>query len=198
MNCPELERLIQFAYHLLEQEEVAEIASHVGDCERCRELVAGYQRLDKVMDEWKVGEPSPWFDARVRHAVEGSAAVRKSRVFWGLGWGKGLALASLIVLVVAGVTWMSHRHRATPSVATVSSPPPAPQKPAETPAVVAQAKPVSIKPALTRQATPKPVVEPEAESSEREDSGSSVNDDDLLANFDVLSELHKGTGQVEN
>jgi len=198
MNCPELERLIQFAYSLLEKEEIAQVSAHLSDCARCRELVAGYQRLDKVMDEWKVGEPSPWFDARVRQAVGGTTATGESRVFWGLGWVKALALASLLILVVAGATWMAHRHPAAPSVATAPSPPPAPQKAAQSPAVVAQARPVTIKPALKKQAVPEPVVKPEANAPESEDASSSVNDDDLLANFDILSELHKGTGQVAN
>jgi len=198
MNCPELERLIQFAYCLLEKEEIAQVSAHLSDCARCRELVSGYQRLDKVMDEWKVGEPSPWFDARVRHAVGGTTATGESLVFWGLGWVKALALASLVILVVAGATWVAHRHPTAPIVATAPSPPPAPQKPAETPPEVAQAKPVIIKPAPESQAAPEPVVESESASVAVEESGGTVNDDELLSNFDVLSELQKGTGQVAN
>ena len=199
MNCPELELLIRFAYRLLEKQEAAQVSAHLGGCPRCRDLVAGYQRLDAVMDEWKPAGPSPWFDTRVRLAVDREAVRGRGRGFGGLGWAKGLALASLALLVVAGAAWMARRHHTVSNTSASSSRPPGPPKAAVTPPTIATLNPVSTEPATAKSpAKPESVVKPVTASSGVDQEGSTVDDDDLLANFEVLSELRKGPGQVAN
>ena len=87
-----------------------EVRAHLGECPRCREIVEQHGRLDAVLDEWKAAEPTPGFDARVRQAVEARQARRAAWGFWGGDWARGLALAALGVLIIAGVVWFTQSH----------------------------------------------------------------------------------------
>ena len=92
--------------------------AHLGECPRCREIVEQHGRLDALLDEWKAAEPTPGFDARVRQAVEAQQARREAWGFWGREWARGLALASLGVLIIAGVVWFTRSHLRVPNSST--------------------------------------------------------------------------------
>lgn len=103
MKCPERERLFALAHRMLEGREEAEARAHVEACSRCRQMVAEYQQLDALLGEWKPAEPSPWFDAGVRRAIAADQAKGTVGRFFSLRWARGLALASVAVLVGVGV-----------------------------------------------------------------------------------------------
>ena len=110
MKCLETETLISYAYRLIDEPAAAEVRAHVKECSRCREVVEQHGRLDAVLNEWQSAEPTPEFDVRVR---DGVAAIEAQRRFWGLGgwqWSRGLALAALGVMIVAGVAWFGRNH----------------------------------------------------------------------------------------
>ena len=111
MKCLETEKLISYAYRLMDEPAASEVRAHLGECPRCREIVEQHGRLDALLDEWKTAEPTPGFDARVRQAVEAQQARREAWGFWGWDWARGLALASLGVLIIAGVVWFTQSHR---------------------------------------------------------------------------------------
>ena len=95
MKCLETERLISYAYRLTDEPAASKVRAHLEECARCREIVEQHGRLDAVLNEWKIAEPTPEFDARVRQAVEARQAGRAAWGFWGWSWARGLALASL-------------------------------------------------------------------------------------------------------
>ena len=107
MKCLETEKLIGYAYRLIDESAAFEVRAHLGECARCREIVEQHGRLDAVLNGWKRAEPTPGFDARVRQAVEAEQARRAGRGFWGWQWARGLALASLGLLIIAGVVWFT-------------------------------------------------------------------------------------------
>jgi anti-sigma factor RsiW len=199
MKCLETERLISYAYHLMDEPAASEVRVHLEECPRCREIVEQYGRLDAVLSEWKTAEPTPGFDARVRQALEAQQAGRAAWGFWGWSWARGLALASLGVLIIAGVVWFtqSHRRVSSPSqvaarqVQQVGGPQtPAPMASLRSPGVKLHA---DVRPAET-------AAEPQsATSSLTEDKDAQALEDyDLAANFDLLSEIPKGETRVVN
>jgi hypothetical protein len=199
MNCPERERLFDHTQRLLDQPEAARVRAHLEACPQCSRVVDGYLRLDSVLDEWTTVEPSPGFDARVRQAVETSQAGSAARGLWGLRWAGGLALASLGILLVAGLVWLTRSHRPVSVPATVATQSPRPTAPAPTPREVAKLTPPSV---ASHQAVtaPQPVteLEPKAVSSSEDEDAHALEDDDLVANFDLLSEIPKGEARVAN
>ena len=87
MKCLETEKLISYAYRLMDEPAASEVRAHLGECSRCREIVEQYGRLDAVLDEWKAAEPTPEFDARVRQAVEAQQAGARGVGVLELGMG---------------------------------------------------------------------------------------------------------------
>jgi hypothetical protein len=199
MNCLDHERLFGYAHGLLGEQKAAEIRAHLAGCSQCRLIVDHYQRLDAVLEQWKPTEPSAWFDARVRQAVEAQEARRAAPGSWGLEWVRGLALASLAVLVIAGVAWLTYRHRSVSTPATLATQQ-APQiATTQAPAEVAKLNPVAVTPRRAEQPR-EPVPEEQSAGvtpSEDEDAGA-LDDYDLVANFDVLSEIPKKDARVAN
>jgi hypothetical protein len=199
MNCLDHERLFGYAHRLLGEQEVAQVRAHLAACLRCREAVERYESLDAVLEEWKPAEPSAWFDARVRQAVEAQGLRNAARSLWGLGWVRGLALASLGVLVIAGVVWLTHRHRPVSTPSTLATQQPHQTATTQAPAEVAKLNPAPVAP---RQAVktrkPAPVAQSTAASLNDDEDALTLDDYDLLANFDVLSELPKRGGNVAN
>jgi hypothetical protein len=158
-----------------------------------------YGRLDAVLSEWEVAEPTPAFDARVRQAVEVQQAGRAAWGFWSWSWARGLALVSLGVLMMAGVVWFtqSHRRFSTPSQVVARHPQPAGS--AQSPAPVASLHSPGV--------TLHPDIRPAQTAAEPQSAGNSSNEDkdaqaledyDLAANFDLLSEIPKGEPRVVN
>jgi len=122
MKCLERAQLFAYAHQMLEAEVAERVRAHLDTCAVCRATVAEYQRLETVLDEWKPAEPSPWFDARVRHAVKSLEAAPPKTKWAGLRWG-WLATASVAVLVVT-VSVVTYRSRKVPGpVAPVATAP---------------------------------------------------------------------------
>ena len=199
MKCLETERLISYAYHLTDDPAASQVRAHLAECPRCREIVEQHGRLDALLDEWKAAEPTPWFDARVRHAVEEQQAGRDARSFWGWDWARGLALASLGVLIVAGALWitLSHPWDSFPSrVATREHHPMSgPQTPLQTANIQS---PIGTAHPGVKSAQAGREINSTGASSDEEKNALALEDYDLAANFDLLSELPKGQARVAN
>ncbi|MGD1101145.1 MAG: zf-HC2 domain-containing protein [Terriglobia bacterium] len=199
MKCLETEKLISYAYRLTDEPAASEVRAHLGECPRCREILEQYGRLDAVLDEWKAAKPTPGFDARVRQAVEAQQARLEAQGFWGWEWARGLAVASLGVLIIAGVVWFTQSHFWVFNSSRAATRQPAQARGPQTPAQVAKLQ----SPTVTAQAG----VRPAQAAPELKLAGVALNDDkdaqaledyDLAANFDLLSELPKGEPRVAN
>jgi hypothetical protein len=199
MKCLETERLISYAYRLIDEPAASEVRAHLEECSRCREMVEQHGRLDAVLNEWQSAEPTPEFDVRVRAAVAALEAQREGRGFWGWQWARGLTLAALGVMIVAGVVWFGHNHHGVSRSTQVATRQPQqatgaritgqtsnPQTPAEP--AQAQVTPAQQVPELGSAA---------ATSNDDKDA-LAMEDYDLAANFDLLSEIPKGERRVAN
>ncbi len=192
MKCLEKDRLTEYAYGMMSDASASEARAHLEECSRCREVVQGHHRLGAVLDEWKVGEPTPAFDPCVRLAVD---RHRNESHGWGFGgweWVRGLALAPLGVLLVAGVAWYGQNHRAGASAGpanVVASRPGVDERvhakvvTPQLPIQSAQVKMVPVRPGINPESVP--VV------SNDDRVARAMDDYDLAANFDVLSEIPK-------
>lgn len=199
MKCFETEKLIRYAYRLTDEPAAPEVRAHLEECPRCRGIVEQHGRLNALLDEWKAAEPTPGFDARVRQAVEARQARHDGGGFWGWEWARGLALASLGVLIIAGVVWFTRSHHwvsNSSSMATRQSPQAnGPQTPGQvaklqSPTVTAR---TGVKPAQAVSET-----KPAGAFSNEDKDAQALDDYDLAANFDLLSELPKGEPRVAN
>jgi len=199
MKCPERERLFGYTHRLLDDAEAAQVRAHLESCSQCSKVVDGYLRLDATLAEWTSAKPSPGFDARVRQAVETREAGGAAWGHWGLSWGRGLALASLGVLLAAGIVWLSHSHRPISTPVTLATQRPRQAAPAPPTAEVAKLNPSSASPPEAAK-VPSPAAELETEnaSSNEDEDAHALEDDDLVANFDLLSEIPKGGARVAN
>jgi hypothetical protein len=199
MKCLETENLIRYAYRLIDEPAALQVRAHLRECPRCREIVEEHAGLDSLLSEWKVVDPTPGFDARVRQAVEARLAQRAGSSFWGGQWTRGLALASLAILVIAGVVLLMHGPRwFSPSPQVVKQQPP-PSPGVHTPPQTANLHPLAV-PAHTAKRSAHVV--PEAQRVgvivSDEKVAQALEDYDLAANFDLLSELPKGEPRVVN
>jgi len=192
MKCLEREHLFSYAYHLAGEREAARVRAHLKACAQCREVVENYARLDAALEEWKATEPSPWFEARLCQAIKAEKARRASRGFWSREWARGLALASLAILVVGGVVWLTYGRHGLPGRSTLAG-----RVPAQRVARVTRLK--SAPPALTRSeglSNSARQLESSGASSLADEDAEALDDYDLAANFDVLSELPKGESRL--
>ena len=199
MKCFDRERLFSYASHLLEAREEEEVRAHLEECSGCRKVLAEYERLGAVLDEWKPAEPSPWFDARLRHAMAEQDSKRSAKAFWGLGWARVLALASLIAVIV-GLLLVDHAQRSGNVQPQMARQAPAVQKaPSEQPREMAKSTP---SPAVPHPTAEKPTVQSSQASSQEvassDNDSLSLDDYDIVANFEALSELPIGNKQIAN
>lgn len=172
-NCFEREELFAYASEMLEAQDELEVRAHVTECAACRQVVEGYRQLDRVLDLWQPIEPTPWFDARVRAAV--AIAEERAPSLWGrvlarLGWSRWLApaLVAMMVVVVSAVI-VERRPGLLPNSLTQMAGSANKSSGANTPSRV-----------RTTQM-----------GEEGSAGAATVDDYDMLANFDVLSELPK-------
>ena len=207
MKCFEREQLFAYCHRLLAAREEEQVRAHVAECAACRAVVKEYGKLDTLLDGWRPAEPSPWFDARVRAAIAAeSAKPYRFRSPFSLGWVRWLApaLGVVLVLTAALAVWRSRRspeRLVTPTVASLPASR-APQNgvaPAPGPAPVPVPTPQMARPQPVE--TPRPVTAA-AKAGEDElglyENLTVLEDYDLLANFDVLSELSRGEKKVGN
>jgi hypothetical protein len=199
MKCLETEKLIGYAYRLIDESAAFEVRAHLGECPRCREIVERHGCLDAALNEWKRAEPTPGFDARLRQAVEAEQARRAARGFWGWQWARGLALASLGLLIIAGVAWFTRSHFRVSNSARVATRQPQQAGRAPTPAPLAKLNSPAV-PTRPREGSAQAVPETElaGPALNEDNDAQALEDYDLAANFDLLSELPKGEPRVAN
>ena len=182
-ECFEKERLLGYATKLLEPAEEAKVHAHLASgCETCSAAVKEYRSLDSVLDEWKAVEPSPWFDARLRTAIAAGSRARTAGGFLGFDWARWSqwltpALAAALVVVVSVVA-VRVRRTGHPGVGAGNT--------------IAQQGPASAvnPPSQGGGAVQGPqAVQPGPEEPGATDAAQAADDDDMLTNFDVLSEL---------
>jgi hypothetical protein len=78
-----------------------EMDRHLASCTECATQLAEFRQTMALMDEWKVPEPSPYFDVRLRARLREEAA---QPVGW-LQWIRKPALAvALTVVMVMSIT----------------------------------------------------------------------------------------------
>jgi hypothetical protein len=199
MKCLDTEKLIRYVYHLTDEPAAAEVRAHLGECPHCRGIVEQHARLGALLDEWKVAEPSASFDARVRQAVEAQQARREAWGFGGLGWARGLALASLGALIIVGALWIMRGHHGKPNSPLAAAG--QPQQPMGSQTSASAMKPLPLSVAARSGLRPAPAA-PELSSAgsatKDNQEALALEDYDLAANFDLLSELPKGEQRVVN
>lgn len=199
MKCLEKDQLVSCAYRLTDETAASEVRLHLGACARCREMVAQYGRLDGLLDEWKAAEPTPEFDVRVRQAVEARNMGGAAWSFWSWGWTRGLALAGLAVLIASGAVLYSRGHHRISSLARIAVRPfhsaSAVPKPAQVASVHAPAATAST---VVKRAQHPSVPSAASASPSDDNDAQALEDYDMAANFDVLSELPKGDSRLVN
>jgi hypothetical protein len=197
MKCLEKETLVGYVYRLLDEGAASQVRSHLAECPRCHSVVEQYGRLDGVLSEWQAATPTPGFDARVRQAVESQQANRSAWAFWGLDWTRGLALASLVALLIAGAAWFirDYRREAASTIAARHGVAVRPQVPNQ----VARARSGNVPAhATVRPESTAPEVRSSAAYANDDNDTQALEDYDLAANFDLLSEIPKGEPRVAN
>jgi len=101
MKCEQIEaQLIAYLDGRVSVRERREVEQHLAGCEECRERVAGFRGVWRVLEETPAQEPSAWFDARLRQRI----AAEPAPGIWTrvAGWlpQPRLALASLALIAV--------------------------------------------------------------------------------------------------
>lgn len=195
MKCLERERIFAYVHRLLEAGEVEEVRAHLDECPACRAVAQDEERLDSVLAEWKAPEASPWFDARLRARL----ASENEGGFWGfwgfLAWRRWLLPATIVALIVLGIVVTREAPRQPQQMATQEAPrvappiEPLPEVPQPEKTVQAQASVPGAK------QTPAKLEEDELSLYQNLPL---LEDYELLANFDVLSELPVGDQKVVN
>lgn len=196
MKCLETEKLIGYAYGLSDESAASQVRVHLRECPRCREIVEEHGRLDAVLSEWKVAEPTPGFEARVRQAVEARQAGRAAWNFWSWQWTRGLAMASLGVLIVAGVALLRY------NPGRVSRPPQTSARLAPPEGGARTLPPAANLPSPSDVPKNSAHVVPQSQSAGanlgNDKDAQAMEDYDLAANFDLLSELPRIEPRVAN
>jgi len=168
-KCLNREQLFAYATHLLEPCEADSARLHVEHCAVCLQVVSAFQKVDTVLDEWKSVPPSGAFDARVRAVVN---SYRPRFSIFGLRWIQVLAPVCLLVLMVT-TSLIFVRERKAHILNN---------GPSQT---------TQIQNASTAQADEELTLYQNLPVLEDEDY-------DMLADFDVLSELPHGDNKVAN
>lgn len=174
-TCPKREDIFALSQGILAEREMKSVKAHLGDCVTCRNLFERYLRLDSVLDGWMPAvEPSPWFDARLRAALASLTPASASTGFRWLGssWARWLALSGVTVCLLAGAVLTRHTlrlHRQQSSAAVTQ---------------------------VARSEKPNAVQSEAAQELKMYQNLPVLEDYDMLANFDVISELPKGSSKV--
>ena len=197
MNCHDADKLKLYVYRLLDEAEAREVTVHLSQCARCRAEVEQHQRLDTLLGEWKAPAPTPGFDARVRQRVEAEGEARAWWAgLWRWDWAHGLALASVAVLVVAGAVWFAQSHFGKSSTLAARRAHPASSASAQVarvqhPSATTQGAGAGAAPEVQPPDSPTGLTNDDKDTQALEDY-------DLAANFDLLSELPRGAARVAN
>jgi anti-sigma factor RsiW len=173
MKCYDREKLFMFVHQMLEPDEADAVRRHVADCADCTRFVDDHRKLDAALDDWNVAEPSPWFDAKVRARV--AASEQKNAGFFGFGRVRVLAagMAAMALILVAVVVFNHQK------MAEINQP------------LSSLERPVAITPGGQVPATTADIRQPlgPEEQLKMDENLSVLEDYEVVANFDALSEL---------
>lgn len=126
MNCKETRELLPDVAAGMTS-EISEVQAHVASCDACAAKLDGLRQTMALLDEWKVPEPSAFFDTRL-HARVRDEAQRPVSVW---GWLRKPALALLFALViVVGTLAIGSRSYFT-QLESINTQPPVPAVPVE-------------------------------------------------------------------
>ena len=194
MKCLEHEQLFAYVHRLMEGREEQEVRGHLEECARCRAAVEEQEKLNALLDEWTPQDPSAWFDARVRAAVADMQREKPGKGLLAWPWARTVAAAvALLALIVAGLLVFRTRGPDEAAQPLAQKEQPAAQQLSETPKApeqtVAQSQPAATLPGQA------PSVEDEITMYK---NLGILEDYELLAGFDVLSELPMGEKKVAN
>jgi anti-sigma factor RsiW len=173
MKCHDREKLFLFVHEMLEPGEADRVRRHVAGCTECARTAEEYHRLDATLDYWNTAEPSPWFDAKVRTRV--AASEKKNSGFLGFVRVRALtAGVAAIVLILGALVVFNHQGvvENQQSASTQQQP------------VATSAQP-EVPP--TTEAARQPL--PAEEQLKMDENLSLLEDYEVVANFDALSEL---------
>src|SRR5215472_17068413 len=174
-TCLKREDIFALSQGMLTEREANDAQAHLEGCANCRNVFEGYLRLDSMLEGWApAAEPSPRFDARLRAALAAPQPASASPGFrmWSLTWTRWLALAALAAMLGAGAVVTRHNLRSQH------------QRSAPAPVQVAQTQ------------RPPAVASEAAQELKMYQNLPVLEDYDMLANFDVISELPKGSSKV--
>ncbi|MGH9378622.1 MAG: zf-HC2 domain-containing protein [Terriglobia bacterium] len=200
--CVDKEQLFAYSGRMLDPREETRVKTHLSVCASCRDLLAGFEKLDSVLGEWKPVEPSPWFDARTRARVASDAAARPRIFLPGFGWKRWAGVAAAAVLVVvASVVALRPSHSARPgSAAPVEIAAKTSANP--TSAMAAQTRPAEPSAEATAEVGPEEATVAQSQPASQEmdlyQNLKVLENYDMLANFDVLSELPQASGKTND
>lgn len=79
-----------------------ELKAHLGSCAECAGKLEAFRQTMSLLDEWKVPEPSPYFDVRLRARVREES--EKQPIGWAQWLRKPALAASFALLMVVSVT----------------------------------------------------------------------------------------------
>jgi hypothetical protein len=204
-DCPTREELFAYSAEMLGAEEGLAINLHLSECDCCRKLVEDYRGVNTVLNEWNAPEPSLGFDSRLRRAVERTRS-RPWFAWWQKAmyrawdripvWSGGmpsihsvgpallLAVVILCAVVLVRVRGKSVSNRGTAHLTFVTAPNQEGSASGSAPAI-SEVPPSGIS----------------IGASPTAEAGPTAQDDEMLANFDVLSELpvpHERIEQRDN
>jgi len=111
MKCDEIrERMPDVAAGF--SEATTEESSHLAGCTECAEQLKAMRATMALLDEWKVPEPSPYFDVRFQARLREEMA--KPQAGWLRWFRQPVLAAALTVMMGVGVglffTKMNYRH----------------------------------------------------------------------------------------
>ncbi|HLY62184.1 MAG TPA: hypothetical protein VKV95_15690 [Terriglobia bacterium] len=171
-KCPDKEKLFSYFHQMLDGNDELELRAHVARCRTCEQMINEFQEFDTLMGEWKPVDPSPYFDARLKAKVASAGAAQSGFPIFGLRRAQLLAPVFAVLLVVAATLIVFRTRSGFNPRPTV-------------PAVVqtANTPPAKVEDELTLYEN-LPVLEDE--------------DYDMLAKFDILSEVPHGVKKIAN
>jgi hypothetical protein len=100
MKCEEIREMIpDLASGLTEM--APEIGGHLAECGACAGKMAEVRKTMALLDEWRVPEPSPYFDVRLQARLR--EEMTKPQAGWLAWFRRPVLAAALTVLMAVGV-----------------------------------------------------------------------------------------------
>lgn len=120
MNCNQIRELLpDVAAGMVSG--TPEVEAHIASCAACAAKLEGLRQTMALLDEWKVPEPSPYFDTRVNARLR--EEITRPASGW-LQWVRRPAFAlSLAAVIVAGAAAIGNRSYFTQIEAIKTEPP---------------------------------------------------------------------------